>query len=81
MKTVEIKVSVDIEDVYNELSCADKEEFLIIHATDIAGELGTVAANWFNDYEVKEFVEANIDKLTDEVLINEIKKRELEVNL
>lgn len=31
--------------------------------------------------DVKEFVEANIDKLSDEVLINEIKKRELEVNL
>lgn len=31
--------------------------------------------------DVKEFVEANIDKLSDEVLINEIKKREFEVNL
>lgn len=72
--TVEIKVSVDIEDVYNELSCADQEQFLVNHATDIAGELDTVAATWFNDCEVKEFVEANIDKLTDEVLINEIKK-------
>lgn len=79
MKTVEIKVLVDIEDVYNELSCADKEEFLVIHATDIAGELGTIAANWFNDCEVKEFVEDNIDKLSDEALINEIKNRGVEV--
>lgn len=77
--TVEIKVSVDIEDVYNELSCADQEQFLVNHATDIAGELDTVAATWFNDCEVKEFVEDNIDKLSDEALINEIKKRGVEV--
>ena len=77
--TVEVKVSVDIEDVYNELNCADQEQFLVNHATDIAGELDTVAATWFNDCEVKEFVEANIDKLSDEALINEIKKRGVEV--
>ncbi|PNP96425.1 hypothetical protein BFS16_00640 [Hoylesella timonensis] len=77
--TVEIKVSVDIEDVYNELSCADQEQFLVNHATDIAGELDTVAATWFNDYEVKEFVEDNIDKLSDEALIQEVKSRALEV--
>lgn len=77
--TVEIKVSVDIEDVYNELSCADQEQFLVNHATDIAGELDTVAATWFNDCEVKEFIENNIDKLTDETLIKEIKERGLDV--
>lgn len=76
---VEVKVSIDIEDIYNELNCADQEQFLVNHATDIAGELDTVAATWFNDYEVKEFVEANIDKLSDEVLINEIKNRGVEV--
>ncbi len=36
--TVDVKVSVDIEDVYNELNCADQEQFLVNHATDIAGE-------------------------------------------
>lgn len=77
--TVEIKVSVDIEDVYNELSCADQEQFLVNHATDIAGDLDSVAAYWFNDCEVKEFIENNIDKLTDETLIKEIKERGLEV--
>lgn len=76
---VEVKVSIDIEDVYNELNCADQEQFLVNHATDIAGELNTVAATWFNDCEVKEFIEDNIDKLTDESLIKEIKERGLEV--
>ena len=48
----------------------------------IYGGLGDVVEQCFdNDCEVKEFVEANIDKLSDEALINEIKKRELEVNL
>lgn len=77
--TVEVKVSVDIEDVYNELNCADQEQFLVNHATDIAGELDTVAATWFNDCEVKEFVEDNIGKLSDESLIQEVRKRGLEV--
>lgn len=76
---VEVKVSIDIEDVYNELNCADQEQFLVNHATDIAGELNTVAATWFNDCEVKEFIEDNIEKLTDESLIKEIKERGLEV--
>lgn len=76
---VEVKVSIDIEDVYNEQNCADQELFLVNHATDIAGELDTVAATWFNDCEVKEFIENNIDKLTDESLIKEIKERGLEV--
>lgn len=35
--TVELKVSIDIEEVYDELSCADQEQFLVNHATDIAG--------------------------------------------
>ncbi len=77
--TVEVKVSVDIEDVYNELNCADQEQFLINHATDIAGELESVAAYWFNDCEIKEFVEDNIGKLSDESLIQEVRKRGLEV--
>ena len=77
--TVELKVSIDIEDVYNELSCADQEQFLVNHATDIAGELDSVAAYWFKDDEVKEFVKDNIDKLSDESLIQEVKSRGLEV--
>lgn len=77
--TVEVKVSIDIEDVYNELSCGDQEQFLVNHDTDIAGDLDSVAAYWFNDHEVKEFVEDNIDKLTDEALIQEVKRRGLEV--
>lgn len=76
---VDMSFPVDIEDVYNELSCADQEQFLINHATDIAGELDTVTAYWFKDDEVKEFVEDNIDKLSDESLIQEIKSRGLEV--
>lgn len=80
MKTkVDMGFLVDIEDVYNELSCADQEQFLVNHATDIAGELDTVAAYWFNDNEVKEFVEDNIDKISDEALIEELKQRGLEV--
>ena len=36
--------------------------------------LEDVVEQCFDNDAIKEFVEANIDKLTDEVLINEIKK-------
>ncbi|EFA98160.1 hypothetical protein [Hoylesella timonensis] len=78
--TVEVKVSVDIDDVYNELHWDEKEEFLKSHIDDLGG-LGDISEQCFGDEEVAEFVEANIDKLSDEALINELKNRELEVNL
>ncbi|WP_039868047.1 hypothetical protein [Hoylesella timonensis] len=80
MKTT-VEVQIDIEDVYSELTYSEQQEFIKSHIDDIGG-LGDVVELCFdNDCEVKEFVEANIDKLSDEALINEIKKRELEVNL
>lgn len=76
--TVEVKVSIDIEDVYNELSWDEKDEFLKSHINDLGG-LGDISEQCFGDEEVAEFVEANIDKLSDEALINEIKNRGAEV--
>lgn len=75
---VEVKVSIDIEDIYNELSWDEKDEFLKSHINDLGG-LGDISEQCFGDEEVAEFVEANIDKLTDEVLINEIKNRGVQV--
>lgn len=79
MKTT-VEVQIDIEDVYSELTYSEQQEFIKSHIDDIGG-LGDVVELCFDNDAIKEFVEANIDKLTDEVLINEIKKRELEVNL
>ncbi len=75
---VEVKVSIDIEDIYNELSWDEKDEFLKSHINDLGG-LGDISEQCFGDEEVAEFVEANIDKLSDEALINEIKNRGVEV--
>lgn len=77
---VEVKVSIDIEDVYNELNCADQEQFLKSHINDLGG-LGDISEQCFDDEEVAEFIEINIDKLSNEALIKELKNRELEVNL
>ncbi|WP_333615650.1 hypothetical protein [Bacteroides pyogenes] len=76
--TVEVKVSIDIDDVYNELSWSDKETFLKSHIDDL-GRIGDVAEQCFDDSDVKDFVEVNIDKLTDEVLMQEVKSRGLEL--
>lgn len=72
--TVEVKVTVDIEDVYNELNWDEKEEFLKSHINDLGGISGVVE-QCFNDSEVKDFVENNIDKVTCEALMQEVKNR------
>ncbi|MES5135623.1 hypothetical protein ABVC71_07980 [Prevotella amnii] len=77
---VEVKVSIDIEDIYNELSWDEKDEFLKSHINDLGG-LGDISEQCFDDEEVAEFIENNIDKLSYELLIKELKNRELEVNL
>lgn len=77
---VEVKVSIDIDDIYNELHWDEKEEFLKSHIDDLGG-LGDISIQCFGDEEVAEFIENNIDKLSDEALIKELKSRELEVNL
>lgn len=75
---VEVKVSIDIDDIYNELHWDEKEEFLKSHIDDLGG-LGDISEQCFDDKEVAEFMEINIDKLSDESLIKEIKERGLEV--
>lgn len=78
MKTT-VEVLIDIEDVYSELTYSEQQEFIKSHIDDIGG-LGDVVEQCFdNDCEVKEFVETNIDKLSDEALIKELKDRKLEV--
>jgi hypothetical protein len=72
--TVEVKVSIDIEDVYNELHWDEKEEFLKSHIDDLGG-LGDISEQCFDDDEIADFVENNIDKLSDESLIQEVKSR------
>lgn len=76
--TVEVKVSIDIEDIYNELHWEEKEEFLESHINDLGG-LGDISEQCFDDEDVAEFIENNIDKLSDESLIKELKDRALEV--
>lgn len=77
---VEVKVSIDIDDIYNELHWDEKEEFLKSHIDDLGG-LGDISIQCFNDDVIADFVENNIDKLSDEALIKELKNRELEVKL
>lgn len=75
---VKVKVSIHIDDIYNKLYWDEKEEFLKSHIDDLGG-LGDISEQCFDDKEVAEFMEINIDKLSDESLIKEIKERGLEV--
>lgn len=72
--TVEVKVSIDIEDVYNKLSWSDKEVFLKSHINDLGG-ISDIVDQCFDDSDVEDFVKNNIDKVTDEALMQEVKNR------
>lgn len=71
---VEVKVSIDIEDIYNELSWDEKEEFLKSHINDLGG-ISDVVEQCFNDADIEYFVENYIDKVSDEALMQEVKNR------
>lgn len=76
--TVSMSFSVDIEDVYSELRYSEQQEFIKSHIDDIGG-IQDVLEECFDDWDVKEFIENNIDKLSNEALIKELKDRKLEV--
>lgn len=75
---VDMTFSVDIDDVYSELSYKDQQEFIKSHVDDIGG-FEDIMEQCFDERDAVEFVEDNIDKLSDESLIQEVKSRGLEV--
>lgn len=77
---VDVNVSVDVEDVFSELTYSEQQEFIKSHISYMC-ELEDIAEECFDKNKIVEFIENNIDKISDEILINEIKDRKLEVEL
>lgn len=75
---VDMSFSVDIEDVYSELSYKDQQEFIKSHIDDIGG-FEDIIEQCFEESDTVELVNSYIDKATDEALIGEINNRGLEV--
>ena len=75
---VDMTFSVDIEDVYLSMNYKDQQEFIKERLGDLGGWEDIIELCMTED-DIAEFVEANIEKLSDEALLNEIKKRGLEV--
>ena len=75
---VDMSFSVDIEDVYSELSYKDQQEFIKSHIDDIGG-FEDIIEQCFEEIDTVELVNSYIDKATDEALIGEINNRGLEV--
>lgn len=75
---VDMSFSVDIEDVYSEMSYKDQQEFIKSHIDDVGG-FDDVMEQCFDEEDAIEFVNSHIYKATDEALIDEIKHRGLEV--
>lgn len=79
MKTkVDMSFSVDIEDVYSELSYKDQQEFIKSHIDDVGG-FDDIMEQCFYEDDAIEFVNNHIDMATDEALIGEFNDRGLKV--
>ena len=73
---VNINVSVDIYDVFSELTYSEQMEFIKSYIL-YKYELKDIVEEYFGRNRIAEFVEDNIDKISDETLINELKDRDL----
>lgn len=74
-----VNVSVDIDDVFSELTYSEQQEFIKSHIGYMC-ELEDIANECFNRNRIVEFIEDNVDKISDETLINELKNRDLILN-
>lgn len=74
-KKVNINVSVDIYDVFSELTYSEQQEFIKSYIV-CEYELEDIIEEYFDKNRIAKFVEDNIDKISDKTLINELKDRD-----
>lgn len=73
---VDINIEVDIEEVYSLLYWKDQETFLRKHLDELGG-VQNIMDLCFTQNDVEEFVNNNIDYVSDDILQEEIKRRGL----
>jgi hypothetical protein len=75
---VDIKIDIDIDDVFSKLHWKEQEEFIKNNINTLGG-LEDVVNMCFDELDVSEFIESHIDELSDEALLEEIKSRGLKI--
>ena len=76
MAKVNLNLEIDVQEAFLALSQSEKEEFLAKNI-DYIGGLSDVAGACFNDWETTEFLELEIDKISDDALLAELERRGL----
>lgn len=76
MVKVNLNLEIDVQDAFLALTQSEKEEFLA-NNIDYIGGISDVVDKCFNDSETTEFLEMEIDKISNEVLLAEVERRGL----
>lgn len=75
---VDINVEIDIDDVYYELSRDNQLIFIKEHLDDYGGIVDIVEDN-YSEEDIADLVNEKIDLADDDILIEEVKRRGIEL--
>lgn len=76
MVKVNLNIEIDVQEAFLALSQSEKEEFLA-NNIDYIGGLADVADICFKGRETTEFLELEIDKISNDALLAEVERRGL----
>lgn len=76
MVKVNLNLEIDVQDAFLALTQSEKEEFLA-NNIDYIGGISDVAYKCFNSSETTDFLEMEIDKISNEALLAEVERRGL----
>ena len=76
MAKVNLNLEIDVQEAFLALTQSEKEKFLA-NNIDYIGGLGDVADTCFSGWETTDFLELEIDKISNEALLAEVERRGL----
>lgn len=77
MAKVNLNLEIDVQDAFLALTQSEKEEFLA-NNIDYIGGISDVADKCFAGWETTDFLELEIDKISNEALLAEVERRGLQ---
>ena len=76
MVKVNLNLEIDVQEAFLALSQSEKEEFLAQNI-DYIGGISDVVNTCFNGWETTDFLELEIDKISNDALLAEVERRGL----
>lgn len=75
---VNINIEVGIEEIFSELNQQEQEDFIVDNINSV-GDIDDVVNKCFRDTDIYKFIENNLYRVSDDALLEEAKRRGLEV--